>query len=51
MWTDDYKKISYISITVYYTNENWELNSNVLHVEQFPYDQKKTGDNIRNNLK
>lgn len=51
MWTDDYKKLSYISITIHYINENWELNSNVLHVGQFPYDQKKTGDNIRNNLK
>lgn len=45
------KKLSYISITIHYINENWELNSNVLHVEQFPYDQKKTGDNIQNNLK
>lgn len=35
----------------YHINENWKLNSNVLHVGQFPYDQNKTGDNIRNNLK
>lgn len=52
MWSDDYKKISYISITIHFINENQELNSNVLHVGQFPYDKKKkTGENIRNNLK
>lgn len=26
MWIDDYKKISYISITIHYINENWEHN-------------------------
>lgn len=44
IWMDDYKKISYISITIYYINYNWELNSNfnliyiiliqILHVGQ-----------------
>ncbi|KAF0731652.1 zinc finger protein 618-like [Aphis craccivora] len=42
MWTDDYKKLSYISITIHYINENWELNLNVLHW----LDNEKSGDNF-----
>ncbi len=25
IWTDDYRKISYISLTVHYINENWQI--------------------------
>ena len=35
MWTDDYRKISYISLTVHYI-ENWQLKEQVLAVSKFP---------------
>jgi len=35
MWTDDYKKISYISLTVHYI-KNWQIKEQVLAVSKFP---------------
>ena len=45
MWTDDYKKLSYISLTVHYI-ENWNLNEQVLAISKFP-NISHTADNIR----
>lgn len=49
MWTEDCRKVSYISMTVHYVDENWELKSKVLFTCDFP-DERKTGENIRKNL-
>lgn len=49
MWTDDYKKVAYITATAHYVNDEWELVSLVLFTCDFP-PEKKTGDNIRKEL-
>lgn len=49
MWTDDYKKVAYTSVTVHYINNKWELISLVLFTSDFPPD-KKTGENIRKEI-
>jgi hypothetical protein len=36
MWTDDYRKISYISLTVHYIDENWQLKEQILAASKFP---------------
>lgn len=46
MWTDDYRKVSYISLTVHYTDENWQLNEQILAASKFP-DVKHTADQIK----
>ena len=35
MWTDDYRKISYISLTVHYIDENWQLKEQILAASNF----------------
>ena len=35
MWTDDYRKVSYISLTVHYIDENWQINEQVLAASKF----------------
>lgn len=49
MWTDDFKKISYISLTTHYIDDEWILNANLLITSQFD-ENKKTGLNIRKEL-
>ncbi|CAG8828982.1 42215_t:CDS:2, partial [Gigaspora margarita] len=46
-WTNsnDYKKLSYISLTVHYI-ENWQLNEQILAISKFP-NISHTGDNIK----
>jgi hypothetical protein len=46
MWTDDYRKISYISLTVHYIDQNWQLNEQVLAASKFP-DTSHTAENIK----
>ncbi|KAH9366339.1 hypothetical protein HPB48_006209 [Haemaphysalis longicornis] len=46
MWTDDYKKVAYITATVHYVSAKWELRSLVLFNSDFP-PERKTGENIR----
>ncbi|CAJ0851345.1 4781_t:CDS:2, partial [Entrophospora sp. SA101] len=45
LWTDDYNKISYISLTVHYI-ENWDLKDQVLAAVKFPEDNH-TAENTR----
>jgi hypothetical protein len=45
MWTDDYRKLSYISLTVHYI-ENWELKEQVLAISKFP-NISHTAENIK----
>ena len=46
MWTDDYRKISYISLTVHYIDENWQLKEQILTASKFP-DVKHTAEQIK----
>ena len=46
MWTDQYKQVSYLTITGHWISEDWQLVSRVLCTEDFDSTQKKTGDNI-----
>lgn len=50
MWTDNYKKRTYISLTLHYISD-WKLSMNVVYTGQFPIDERKTGENIRKCLK
>lgn len=47
MWTDDYRKNSYLTFTVHYFSEEWELKKRILFTALFEK-EKKTGENIRN---
>lgn len=49
MWSDDYKKISYTTITGHYISENWKFESMVLLTAKFP-DENKSGDNLRREI-
>lgn len=46
MWTDDYRKISYISLTVHYIDENWQLTEQILAASKFP-DVRHTSEQIK----
>ena len=46
MWTDDYRKISYISLTVHYIDENWQLKEQILAASKFP-DVRYTAEQIK----
>ena len=43
---DDYRKISYISLTVHYIDEDWQLKEQVLAASKFP-ELSHTADNIK----
>lgn len=46
IWKDEYTKRSYLSLTVHYVN-NASLFERVLATHNIPYDQRHTGNNIR----
>ena len=50
MWTVDFRKIHYLSITCHYVTEDFELIGKNLTTATFPMDEKKTGDNIKREL-
>lgn len=50
MWTDEYKQVSYITVTVHYLNENWDLVVRTLSTSEFDADLRHTGVNIRDTL-
>ncbi len=50
MWTDDYRKVSYMAITCHFKTADFKLKSNVLTTAMFPHDEAKTADNIRKEL-
>lgn len=49
MWTDDHRKMSYMSITCHYVTPQYDMNSRVLTTTSFP-NEAKTADNIRKEL-
>ncbi len=49
MWTDDHRKISYLSITCHYVTKQYDMKSRVLTTTSFP-NEAKTGHNIRKEL-
>jgi hypothetical protein len=49
MWTDDYRKISYISLTVHYIDENWQLKEQILAASKFP-EVKHTAEQIKKTI-
>uniref|UniRef100_A0A1A8LDQ2 BED-type domain-containing protein n=1 Tax=Nothobranchius pienaari TaxID=704102 RepID=A0A1A8LDQ2_9TELE len=50
MWTDDFRKMSYMAITCHYVTPTFELKRKLLTTTCFP-NHAKTGDNIRKELK
>ncbi|KAI2646914.1 Transposable element Hobo transposase [Labeo rohita] len=50
IWTEDYHKTSFISGTIHYTNNNFDLVSRVLFGAPFESGVSKTGENIRSLL-
>ncbi|CAG8832917.1 10880_t:CDS:2, partial [Gigaspora margarita] len=48
MWTDNYKKLSYISLTIHFI-ENWQLKEQILAISKFP-NISHIADNIRNTI-
>ena len=46
LWTDDYRKISYISLTVHYIDESWQIKEQILAASKFP-DVRHTADQIK----
>lgn len=49
MWTDDYRKKSFVAVTVHYFDDDWQLASKLLYTCDFP-NERKTGINIRKEL-
>jgi uncharacterized protein involved in tolerance to divalent cations len=47
MWTESYTQSSYITVTVHYVTENWNLVERVLATREFDPEARHTGVNIR----
>lgn len=47
MWTDNYKKNNYMSITLHYIDQNWILNNCLLYTGKYLSQGLKTGENIK----
>ena len=50
MWTCDYRKISYLTITCHFITEEMKLVTKTLSTTAFPLDEAKTGENIRREI-
>lgn len=46
MWTDDFRKRSYLGVTAHYINDDYELNDRVLNIKDFPAQMRHTATNI-----
>ena len=47
MWTDDYKKVAYLCVTLHYINKKWELKERVLCTAEWDSTLRKTGEHLR----
>ena len=50
MWTEDYHKTSYMSITCHFITSEFELIGKVLTTAVFPPEERHTGENIRREI-
>lgn len=50
MWTDDYRKVSYMAITCHFITSDFKLKCNALTTAMFPHEDAKTAENIRKEL-
>lgn len=50
MWTEDYRKISYLTITCHFISKDMELVNKTLTTTMFPLEEAKTGENIRRKI-
>lgn len=50
MWTDDFRKMSYMAITCHFTEADFNLVGKTLTTALFPVEDAKTGKNIRREL-
>lgn len=46
LWTDSYKKVHYLDLTVFYITEDFELRHQILHCGEFT-EAQKSAENIR----
>jgi len=46
MWTESYRQVSYITVTVHYVTDEWKLVDGVIATQQFDPDLRHTGANI-----
>jgi len=49
MWSEDFSKIKYLTVTLHEFDDNWNLNSQVLFTSKFP-EESETAENIKNHL-
>ncbi|KAH9378670.1 hypothetical protein HPB48_008494 [Haemaphysalis longicornis] len=47
VWTDDYKKVAYITATVHYVSAKWELTSLLFFSSDFPRSKKPEKTSLR----
>ena len=47
MWTDDYKKVAYLCVTLHYINTKWDLKERVLCTAEWDSTLRKTGEHLR----
>ncbi|KAL4134763.1 hypothetical protein QTP88_006478 [Uroleucon formosanum] len=47
MWTDNYKKNNYMTITIHFIDDQWLLHNRILYTGQYPSHETKTGENIK----
>lgn len=50
MWTEDYQKISYLTITCYFIREEMELVNTSLTTTMVPLEEARMGENIRQEI-
>jgi len=50
MWTESYRQVSYITVTVHYVTDEWKLVERVIATREFDPDLRHTGTNIKQAL-
>ncbi|KAK7130430.1 hypothetical protein R3I93_019921 [Phoxinus phoxinus] len=50
IWTEDYHKLSYLTITCHFVTRSFKMISTVLTTVAFPLEEAKTGENIRREI-
>lgn len=50
IWTDDFKKRSYMGVTAHFIDDNFKLHDRILTTHYIPADIEKTGHNLRSEI-